>query len=144
QIGKFNEYYQRWNRFGFIRMFRLFMVKEKVRTRLLSFVDGQRRLTNILHLAEILHGEAADKELGMTGLLKWLSEQISSASNRVEEYQLRLESDEDAVKIVTIHKCKGLEYPIVFCPFVWGGSLPAKGKEFIFHDKDKNRTPMLL
>jgi len=141
QIGKFNEYYQRWNRFGFIRMFRLFMVMEKVRTRLLSFVDGQRRLTNVLHLAEILHGEAADKELGMTGLLKWLSEQISSASNRVEEYQLRLESDEDAVKIVTIHKCKGLEYPIVFCPFVWGGSLPAKGKEFVFHDKDKNRTP---
>jgi exodeoxyribonuclease V beta subunit len=141
QIGKFNEYYQRWNKFGFIRMFRLFMVKEKVRTRLLSFVDGQRRLTNVLHLAEILHGEAAEKEPGMTGLLKWLSEQISSASNRVEEYQLRLESDEDAVKIVTIHKCKGLEYRIVFCPFVWGGSLPAKGKEFIFHDKDKDRTP---
>lgn len=141
QIGKFNEYYQRWNRFSFIRMFRLFMSKEKVRTRLLSFVDGQRRLTNVLHLAEILHGEAAEKELGMTGLLKWLSEQIRSASNRVEEYQLRLESDEDAVKIVTIHKCKGLEYPIVFCPFVWGGSLLAKGKEFIFHDKDKNRTP---
>ena len=141
QVGKFNEYYQRWDRFGFIRMFRLFMAKEKVRIRLLSFVDGQRRLTNVLHLAEILHGEAAEKELGMTGLLKWLSEQISSASNRMEEYQLRLESDEDAVKIVTIHKCKGLEYRIVFCPFVWGGSLPAKGKEFIFHDKDKNRTP---
>ncbi|MDL1967623.1 MAG: exodeoxyribonuclease V subunit beta [Deltaproteobacteria bacterium] len=141
QIGKFDEYCQQWNRFGFIGMFRLFMVKEKARIRLLSFVDGQRRLTNVLHLAEILHGEAAEKKLGMTGLLKWLSEQISSSSNRVEEYQLRLESDEDAVKIVTIHKCKGLEYRIVFCPFVWGGSLLPKGKEFIFHDKDKNRTP---
>ncbi|MDL1964087.1 MAG: exodeoxyribonuclease V subunit beta [Deltaproteobacteria bacterium] len=141
-INNSNKYYQQWNRFGFIRMFRLFMAKEKVRARLLSFVDGQRRLTNVLHLSEILHGQTAEKELGMTGLLKWLSEQISSASDRMnEEYQLRLESDEDAVKIVTIHKCKGLEYQIVFCPFGWSGSLTAKGREFVFHDKD--RTPTL-
>ncbi|MCK5507972.1 MAG: UvrD-helicase domain-containing protein, partial [Desulfobacterales bacterium] len=142
-INNFNKYYQQWNRFGFIRMFRLFMAKEKVRARLLSFVDGQRRLTNVLHLVEILHGQAAEKELSMTGLLKWLSKQISSASNRVEEYQLRLESDEDAVKIVTVHKCKGLEYQVVFCPFGWSSSLTAKGREFVFHDKDKNRTPTL-
>jgi len=140
-INNFNTYYQQWKKFGFIRMFRLFMAKEKVRARLLSFVDGQRRLTNVLHLVEILHGQAAEKEPGMTGLLKWLSKQISSASNRMEEYQLRLESDEDAVKIVTVHKCKGLEYQVVFCPFGWSASLTAKGREFVFHDKD--RTPTL-
>ncbi|MBU4259805.1 MAG: exodeoxyribonuclease V subunit beta, partial [Proteobacteria bacterium] len=139
-IGKFNEYCQLWNRYGFIRMFRFLMAKENMRARFLSYADGQRRLTNVLHLIEILHRESIEKDLGMTGLLKWLSEQIKSASGRVEEYQLRLESDEDAVKIVTIHKCKGLEYQIVFCPFGWGGSLLPKNKEFIFHDKDENRT----
>jgi len=140
QIGKFNEYYQSWNRYGFIRMFRALMTKGKVRARLLSYADGQRQLTNVLHLAEILHRESVGKDIGMTGLLKWLSDQIKSASGRKEEYQLRLESDEDAVKIVTIHKCKGLEYQIVFCPFGWGGSLLPKGKEIIFHDKDENKT----
>ena len=143
QIGKFNEYYQSWNGYGFIRMFRLLMTKEKVRARLLLYADGQRRLTNVLHLMEILHRESIEKELGMISLLKWFSEQIKFAGGRIEEYQLRLESDEDAVKIVTIHKCKGLEYRVVFCPFGWGGSLLAKGREFIFHDKDKNRTPTL-
>jgi len=143
QIGKFNEYYQSWNGYGFIRMFRLLMTKEKVRARLLLYADSQRRLTNVLHLMEILHRESIEKELGMVSLLKWFSEQIKFAAGRIEEYQLRLESDEDAVKIVTIHKCKGLEYRVVFCPFGWGGSLLAKGREFIFHDKDKNRTPTL-
>ncbi|MBU4208073.1 MAG: exodeoxyribonuclease V subunit beta [Proteobacteria bacterium] len=140
QISKFNEYYHSWNGYGFIRMFRLLMTKEKVRARLLLYADSQRRLTNVLHLMEILHRESIEKELGMVSLLKWLSDQIKSAAGRVEEYQLRLESDEDAVKIVTIHKCKGLEYRIVFCPFGWGGSLLPKGKEIIFHDKDENRT----
>ena len=43
-------------------------------------------------------------------------------SPRLEEHQLRLESDANAVRIVTIHKSKGLEYPVVFCPFNWAGS----------------------
>jgi len=47
----------------------------------------------------------------------WLREQRVSGGRFGDRYQLRLESDDDAVQIVTIHKCKGLEYPIVFFPF---------------------------
>ena len=55
-----------------------------------------------------------------------------------EAHQLRLESDEHAVKIITIHKSKGLEYPVVFCPYAWDGST-IKDQEILFHDKDKNK-----
>jgi len=136
--GNFREYYRLWNRYGFIRMFRLFMAEEKVRERLLAFQDGERRLTNVLHLAEIFHQVSVEKNLGMTGLLKWLFEQRNIAVSESEVHQLRLESDENAVKIITIHKSKGLEHPVVFCPFAWDGSL-IKEQEILFHDNDKNR-----
>ena len=56
-------------------MFRYFMLREKVRTRLLALPDGERRLTNVLHLSEVLHQEATEQKLGMVGLLKWLAGQ---------------------------------------------------------------------
>jgi exodeoxyribonuclease V beta subunit len=74
----------------------------------------------------------------MTGLLKWLAEQRDPSTPRIEEHQLRLESDEAAVKIVTIHKSKGLEYRVVFCPFAWSGS-SARGREVFFHDPAADR-----
>ncbi|MCP4625762.1 MAG: UvrD-helicase domain-containing protein, partial [bacterium] len=138
RLARFNEYNQTWRRFGFIRMFRLFLVEEQVRQRILSLPAGERRLTNILHLAEILHRRSMDKNQGLADPVKWLVEQRDPRTPRLEEYQLRLESDEKAVKIVTIHKSKGLEYPIVFCPFGWEKSL-IRNEEFTFHDLDDDR-----
>jgi len=137
--SRFREYFRLWTRHGFIRMFRLLMAEEKVRERLLSFPDGERRLTNILHLAEILHQESSEKKLGINGMLKWLSEQRNTEVLESETHQLRLESDDQAVKIITIHKSKGLEFPVVFCPFAWGGSL-IEDREILFHDTDINET----
>jgi len=72
----------------------------------------------------------------MAGLLQWFSEQIASKDSGIEEHQLRLESDENAVKLITIHKSKGLEYPIVFCPFMWDGSRIKNSKApFMFHNE---------
>jgi exodeoxyribonuclease V beta subunit len=138
RLARQREYSRLWNDYGFIRMFRSFLAQEQVRERLLSFPDGERRLTNVLHLAEILHRQSVEKNLGMTGLLKWLAEQRDPNVLVQEEHPLRLESDEQAVKIVTIHKSKGLEYPIVFCPFSWESSLIDR-KDIIFHDLDDNR-----
>ena len=135
RLARFGEYHQVWARHGFIRMFRTFLVKEQVRERLLSLPDGERRLTNVLHLSEILHRRSMDINAGMPDLVKWLAEQRDPRTPRLEEYQLRLESDEKAVKIVTIHKSKGLEYPIVFCPFGWEKS-DIRNEEFTFHDLD--------
>ncbi|MGD8763925.1 MAG: exodeoxyribonuclease V subunit beta, partial [Desulfobacteraceae bacterium] len=133
QLNRGQEYYRIWHQYGFIRMFRFFMANENVKERLLSFPDGERRLTNVLHLAEILHHASIEKNLGIAGLVKWLAKQRDPSSARLEEHQLRLESDENAVKIVTIHKSKGLEYPVVFCPFAWE-SAATVANEIIFHD----------
>jgi len=137
--SRFREYFRLWTRYGFIRMFRLLMSEEKVRERLLSFPDGERRLTNHLHLAEILHQVSSEKKFGITGLVKWFSEQRNTEIPESETHQLRLESDDQAVKIITIHKSKGLEFPVVFCPFAWEGSL-IEDREILFHDTDINET----
>lgn len=137
RYADFRQYRDLWNRCGFIRMFRLLMARENVKSRLLGFSDGERRLTNVLHLSEIFHRQCTERHLGITGLIKWIRDQRDPAAVRSEEHQLRLESDEFAVKIVTIHKSKGLEYPVVFCPFAWQGS-EINDKEILFHDREQD------
>ena len=135
----FREYFRWWYRYGFIRMFRMLMVRERVGERLIGLPNGERRLANLLHLTEILHQASVDKKLGMTGLLKWLSEQRRAFTPESETHQLRLENDDQAVKIITIHKSKGFEYPVVFCPFAWDGSM-IKDREIQFHDNENNEA----
>ncbi|MFO7708962.1 MAG: exodeoxyribonuclease V subunit beta [Desulfobacterales bacterium] len=126
-------YLDLWSEKGFMPMFRQLLAAEAVRERLLAWPDGERRLTNVLHLAELLHRAAAESHLGVSGLLKWLARQTGAGRGRSEENQLRLESDARAVKIVTVHRSKGLEYPVVYCPFTWSAS-EVRGDDFFFHD----------
>jgi exodeoxyribonuclease V beta subunit len=137
QLTNMSEYHRVWRDYGFIRMARLLIDREAIKERLLAYPDGERRLTNLLHLVEIIHRSSLQRNLGINGVLKWLAKQRNPASQRLEEYQLRLENDAQAVKIVTIHKSKGLEYPIVFCPFGWESSVP-KSKEILFHDAENH------
>jgi exodeoxyribonuclease V beta subunit len=122
-VAAFQEYHRLWQEAGFAPMWRTLTAQEQVSRRLLGFRDGERRLTNLLHVAELLQAAADRQRTGMTGLLTWLAEQRQRHAAEDEEAQLRLESDEHLVKIVTIYKSKGLEYPIVFCPFLWSGRL---------------------
>ncbi|MBL0699634.1 MAG: hypothetical protein JJV92_01980, partial [Desulfosarcina sp.] len=140
RIASFSEYYGLWNKHGFMRMFGRFMASEKVKERLLKLQDGDRRVTNILHLAEILHHKSL--KLNISELIKWFSAQRGNTIPRLEEDQIRLESDEQSVRIVTMHKSKGLEYRIVFCPYTWEGSLRSD-KEVMFHDANDNRALVL-
>ncbi|WP_069472446.1 exodeoxyribonuclease V subunit beta [Candidatus Marithrix sp. Canyon 246] len=140
-LSRFQEYNYQWQNVGFIQMYHSFLLKEQVQTRLLNYPDGERRLTNILHLAEILQELTMKQQLSMGGVCQWLSQQRQQPDTNNEEQQLRLESDEKRVKIVTIHKSKGLEYPIVFCPFIWDGYLHhSKDEQFVFHDENNELT----
>ena len=84
--------------------------------------DGERRLTNVLHLAELLQTASAQLD-GEQALIRWLASQIDGATSSTgtagasDEQIVRLESDADLVQVVTVHKSKGLEYPLVFLPF---------------------------
>jgi len=129
----FKTYNRIWSEKGFIRMFNQCLTDENVKQRLLSYPDGERRVTNILHLAEILQRESLENKRRMSDLMKWLSEQRDPKTPRREENQLLLESDRRAIHIVTIHKSKGLEYPVVFCPFSWEGMSRREDNVF-FHD----------
>ena len=133
-LETFQAYRQQWRDEGFIHFFRAWLNEQAVASRLLAFQDGERRLTNLLHLAELLH-VASRAHPGMAGLLKWLGDHRRAPTSKDEEQQLRLESDEHLVRIVTVHKSKGLEYPVVFCPFLWDGKLRA-GEDDLVHYHD--------
>ena len=105
-----------WQRQGVLAMLRQTLHAMQLPARWLSDVGGERRLTNFLHLAELLQNAAATLE-GEQALIRWLATQIAEPGKGVDEQVVRLESDADLVKIVTVHKSKGLEYPVVFLPF---------------------------
>jgi exodeoxyribonuclease V beta subunit len=130
-LETFRDYHQLWLERGFMVMSQSLMAREEVRGRLLRRPDGERRLTNVLHCFEVLHQAAHDRGLGIEGLLTWFGERVSS-KEAADEYQIRLETDERMVKIVTVHVSKGLEYPVVFCPFMWGG-LKGNNEVVTFH-----------
>ncbi len=95
--------------------------------RLLGLVDGERRLTNLLQLGETLQ-EADARALGLHGMVDWLRTRIAEADANDETQQLRLESDAHRVQILTLHKSKGLEFPLVFLPFIGIGKESRAGR----------------
>jgi len=117
-IERFRLYRDTWTRRGFMTMARALMADHGVRGRLLGLPGGERMLTNVLHCFEVLHQASVEQRLGVDGLMEWFSAQIEDRPDR-DEHQIRLETDDKAVKLVTIHKAKGLQYPVVFVPFAW-------------------------
>ncbi|HEX7384225.1 MAG TPA: 3'-5' exonuclease, partial [Burkholderiaceae bacterium] len=136
-VERFADYRGAWLARGIGPMLRRWMAGEGVAPRLLARADGERRLTNLLHLAECLQ-EAAERHAAPEALLRWL--QAERRARRGDDaVQLRLESDRHLVQIVTVHRAKGLEYPIVFCPFLCdghpgGAANGIEGREY--HDDD--------
>ncbi len=112
---------------GVLRAFRAAMVDRRVRTNLLAWPDGERRLTNLLHLLELLHAAQVQDHLQLAGLIRWLGDQRRRAQIDAETGELRLERDDAAVRILTMHKAKGLQFPVVFAPYLWGGTLGGRG-----------------
>jgi exodeoxyribonuclease V beta subunit len=105
-----------WQRRGVLAMLRSFIHELGLPARLLREPGGERRLTNLLHLAELLQEASAQLE-GEQALTRWFAEQIEGLGSGGDERVLRLESDAELVKVVTVHKSKGLEYPLVYLPF---------------------------
>ncbi|NOQ94786.1 MAG: exodeoxyribonuclease V subunit beta [Methylophaga sp.] len=140
QLDFFYELHQRWLKYGFMRVFRQLLVSVSAEQRLLCLADGDRQLTNLNHIAELIQAQFRHQNDSMEAVLYWLKTHIQSAEANDEAAQLRLESDEQLVKIITIHKSKGLEYPIVFCPFLWDANLRSANEAVIsFHQDDESK-----
>ena len=112
--------------------------------KLLAYPDGPRQLTNFLHLTDLLHDAETRDRLSRRGLLDWFAKFKARPERGGETAQLRLESDEDLVRIVTVHRAKGLEFPIVFCPFAWWGRRPDNNATAQYYDVDANEPVLDL
>jgi len=109
--------------------------------RVLEAVDGERRLTDLRHVAQLLHAAATADQMGPTALTAWLRQRVAAAGEETgdEERSRRLESDDEAVQVLTIHRSKGLEFPVVYFPFLWEpGFIPQGAQPVFFHDPDRD------
>ncbi len=116
RVEQLKEWHFIWQRQGVLAMLRRFIHDLGLPAQLLARPGGERSLTNLLHLAELLQQASRQLE-GEQALIRWLAEQIRDESDSGDERVLRLESDAELVKVVTVHKSKGLEYPLVYLPF---------------------------
>jgi exodeoxyribonuclease V beta subunit len=124
---------------GVASLFETITLVEGLPRRVLSTAHGERRLTDLRHVGQLLHAAAAAEQMGTTALAAWLRRRIAAAEQETsdEERSRRLESDAEAVQILTIHRSKGLEFPIVYCPFLWEpGFIPRAAHPVAFHDPD--------
>ncbi len=103
--------------------------------RLLAATDGERQLTDLRHIGQALHAAAVDGHLGATALVGWLRRRIAEAGTETApDRSRRLESDADAVQVVTVHRSKGLEFPIVYVPFGWDRYVKTDPDLLLLHD----------
>ena len=131
-------YRQMWRDQGFFPMFQHLLAEEQVTRRLTARDGGRRSLTNYLHLAELLQQSPAGHH-GTAPLLRWLHRQQDRPDTTADDQLLRLENDEHLLRIVTIHRAKGLEFPVVVLPFLWSGRPTDTGGPLGFHARDSLR-----
>lgn len=125
-----------WLGRGFMPMFRRFLNAAGVAAALLSLPDGERRLTNLVQLAELAQ-QASREHPTPEALIRWLENNIAVPDGNADDQQLRLESDEDLVQVLTLHRAKGLQYPVVFLPFLYDTREIDPEKGFPrFHDEE--------
>ena len=138
-LGQLQSLNRLWQKKGFMVMFQSLLHEFDIGKSIALKIQSERRLTNLMHLAELIQ-QASKSHSGIDALYTWL---IQSSDNPLsEETELRLESDQDLVKIITIHKSKGMEYPVVFLPFMWScRELQTDNSLVEYHDE--NQKPII-
>jgi exodeoxyribonuclease V beta subunit len=136
EIERFMGYQQQWQSQGVLPMLRSFLMDFNVPGRLLQRAGGERRLTDILHIAELLQQDSLQLD-GEHALVHHFTAILRAADEEDEHRTLRLESDAGLVKVITVHKSKGLEYPLVFLPFGTAYRAENEKQAFVrYHDNN--------
>ncbi|MBA3251371.1 MAG: UvrD-helicase domain-containing protein, partial [Geodermatophilaceae bacterium] len=126
---------------GFAAVFERLAAQTGLEERVLRQSAGERRLTDLRHLAQSLNRAAVDDALGLTALTVWLAQRIADNSlASTADRSRRLDSDAAAIQIVTVHASKGLEFPIVYVPFGWDGACNPRPDSLLLHDASGARV----
>ena len=128
----FSGLHEVWQKNGFMRMFTTLQKKQNLSASVLALPGGERSLTNILHLAEVLHQAERERKLGVSGLIKWLDRQMDPGTPRNEEFQLRLESDAQGRSGGDHARKQGAGIPCGFLPVFVAGVRAPKERAFGF------------
>jgi len=144
-LGRVSDWAVTLRRQGFMAAFRRALRDQGVLARLLTLEDGERRVTNLLHAAELVHAAETRERLHLPALLAWFAARRSADDLDSDEAELRLDRDAEAVHLLTVHKSKGLEFPVCFVPYLWDGGLtrPRDGAALVVPDPQQ-RTRRLL
>ena len=149
-VIRFNEWRMIWLARGVGAMLRGILDAGDGAASLLTYSDGPRRLTNLYHLTELLQEAETENRFSHAGLLAWLSKRLNGQAAEKEgaddAVTLRLDSDEDLVRIRTIHRSKGLQFPIVYLPFAWHGRQIKNDPDtpVSYHNREEYGFPSVL
>ena len=132
---------------GVAALHRTIVFQQGLPGRILREEGGERTLTDLGHIAQLLHQEATSGQLGAASLRAWLAARMRAVDEEqadAEERSRRLDSDAAAVQVLTVHRAKGLEFPVVYCPFLWdGGQAEGGGRPVVFHDPEEGNVRTL-
>ncbi|MFO7993659.1 MAG: exodeoxyribonuclease V subunit beta [Marinobacter sp.] len=143
EINRFQGYRELWQKQGVLPMLRRLLMDYEVPAKLLAGPDGERGLTDILHIAELLQQDSQQLD-GEHALIHHYTEMLRESDDEDEHRTMRLESDAGLVKVVTVHKSKGLEYPLVFLPFATEFREEKPNQAFIKYHDDNGKLQISL
>jgi exodeoxyribonuclease V beta subunit len=144
--GRLHRWAEHLRRVGIAALARAIMADGLPR-RVLVDAAGERDLTDLTHLAQLLHAQGSLGQLGPPALRAWLARRIDAyelETTDADGRSRRLDSDAEAVQVLTIHGAKGLEFPIVYCPYLWDApQLPHQQEPVVYHDETRE-VPRVL
>ena len=144
--GRLRGWRSDWDAGGVGPLLRRLVEAEGGAARLLRYPDGARRLTNVRHLTELLQAAESEGRMAPAALAVWFSRRRAEKRLRDEDAELRIESDERLVRILTVHGAKGLEFPVVFLPFAWDARDSSRGgsDHAAYHGNEAEGYPEVL